>query len=420
MNVTVHSNGNGSSPVDIVVSEQDSDKILVSAKGASNNPFTFKVDSPDLWTPDTPKLYNIEITLGEDCIHSYTGFRTISRGVVDGVQRVLLNGEFYAFFSPLDQGFWPDGIYTPPTVEAMRYDLEQLKEVGFNAVRKHIKVEPALYYKAADELGFLIIQDMPSMRPDLPDPNGGCGSIRLEGPEAQQEFNRQLGVMVQQLRSYTSIFAWTIYNEEWGQSTDESKPWPEFELTDLVRSLDPTRLVNAVSGWTDHTAGDFDDNHHYSTPQCGSPFYSVQGSGPSGYNSAYDPSRIGFQGEFGGVGTQQLEGQHAWFTDPSMQTAYELANTTEMWNYRCIQNIEQLREQIERFSCSGGVWTQTTDVEGEVNGLLTYDRRVNRMDKDLWRDTIQSLYDAAAKRRNDTVTVEGRNVGMGGFQNVFP
>lgn len=146
----------------------------------------------------------------------------------------------------------------------------------------------------------------------------------------------------------------------------------------------------------------------------------MQGSGPSGYNSAYDPSRIGFQGEFGGVGTQQLEGQHAWFTDPSMQTAYELANTTEMWNYRCIQNIEQLREQIERFSCSGGVWTQTTDVEGEVNGLLTYDRRVNRMDKDLWRDTIQSLYDAAAKRRNDTVTVEGRNVGMGGFQNVFP
>jgi hypothetical protein len=261
--------------VGIVVSEQDSDKILVSAKGASNNPFTFQVDSPDLWTPDTPTLYNIEITLGEDCIHSYTGFRTISRGVVDGVQRVLLNGEFYAFFSPLDQGFWPDGIYTPPTVEAMRYDLEQLKEVGFNAVRKHIKVEPALYYKAADELGFLVIQDMPSMRPDLPDPNGGCGSIRLEGPEAQQEFNRQLGLMVQQLRSYTSIFAWTIYNEEWGQSTDDSKPWPEFELTDLVRSLDPTRLVNAVSGWTDHTAGDFDDNHHYSTPQCGSPFYSV-------------------------------------------------------------------------------------------------------------------------------------------------
>lgn len=298
----------------------------------------------------------------------------------------------------------------------MRYDLEKLKEVGFNAVRKHIKVEPALYYKAADELGFLIIQDMPSLRPDLPNPNDSCGTIRLESPDAQAEFNRQLGLLVEQLKSYTSIFAWTIYNEEWGQATEP--PFPEFPLTDLVRSLDPTRLVNAVSGWTDHTAGDFDDNHHYSTPQCGSPFWSVQGSGPSGYNSAYDPSRIGLQGEFGGVG-QQLPFEHAWFDDLAKQTAYELTNTTEAWNYRCIQNIVQLREQIERYACSGGVWTQTTDVEGEVNGLLSYDRRINRMDKELWSSTIQSLYDAAAKGGNGSVAITGRDAGLEGLQDVF-
>ncbi|KAL1641987.1 hypothetical protein SLS61_009870 [Didymella pomorum] len=417
VNVTVHSSTNSSSSYEVTIHELGSDTAKATATGTSGNPFIFNVKSPDLWTPDSPTLYNITVMLGSDTISSYTGFRTISRGMIDGIERPLLNGQFEFFWSPLDQGFWPDGIYTPPTVEAMRYDLEKLKEVGFNAVRKHIKVEPALYYKAADELGFLIIQDMPSLRPDLPDPNNSCGTIRLRDAAAQVEFNRQLSLLVEQLRSYTSIFAWTIYNEEWGQAT--SPPFPEFALTDLVRSLDPTRLVNAVSGWTDHTAGDFDDNHHYSTPQCGSPFWSVQGSGPSGYNSAYDPNRIGLQGEFGGVG-QQLPFEHAWFNDLAKQTAYELTNTTEAWNYRCIQNIVQLREQIERYACSGGVWTQTTDVEGEVNGLLSYDRRINRMDKELWSTTIQSLYDAAAKRGNGSVAITGRDAGLTGLQDILP
>jgi hypothetical protein len=413
----VHSSTNSSSSYEITVHELGSDTAKATATGTSGSPFIFQVDSPDLWTPSSPTLYNITVTLGSDTISSYTGFRTISRGVIDGIERPLLNGEFEFFWSPLDQGFWPDGIYTPPTVEAMRSDLQALKEVGFNAVRKHIKVEPALYYRAADELGLLIIQDMPSLRPDLPDPNDSCGTIRLRDAAAQSEFTRQLGLLVSQLRSHPSIFAWTIYNEEWGQAT--RAPWPEYDLTALVRALDPSRLVNAVSGWTDHGAGDFDDNHHYSTPQCGAPFWSVQGSGPSGSNSAYDPSRIGLQGEFGGVG-QRLSEEHAWFKDVANQTAYELANTTEAWNYRCIQNIVQLREQVERYACSGGVWTQTTDVEGEVNGLLSYDRRINRMDKELWSSTIQSLYDAAAKRGNASVAITGRDAGLEGLQEIFP
>jgi beta-galactosidase/beta-glucuronidase len=197
-----------------------------------------------------------------------------------------------------------DGIYTAPGVEAMTFDLQVLKRVGINMLRKHIKVEPALFYKACDELGLLVIQDMPSLRPDLPDPSNPCNTIRLEGPDAQAEFNRQLALLIEQLRSYPSIFAWTIYNEEWGQSTNA--PFPEFALTDMVKSLDPTRLVNAVSGWTDHTAGDFDDNHHYSTPQCGAPFWSTQGGG---FDSAYDERRIGLQGEFGGIGQYPPDGQ---------------------------------------------------------------------------------------------------------------
>lgn len=207
VNVTVHSSTNSSTPYQITIHELGSDAAKATATGNSGSPFTFKVDSPDLWTPNTPTLYNITVQLGSDSISSYTGFRTISRGEIDGIQRPLLNGNFEFFWSPLDQGFWPDGIYTPPTVEAMRSDLLALKEVGFNAVRKHIKVEPALYYKAADELGLLIIQDMPSLRPDLPDPNGTCGIIRLESPDAQEEFNRQLALLVEQLKSYPSIFA---------------------------------------------------------------------------------------------------------------------------------------------------------------------------------------------------------------------
>jgi len=347
--------------------------------------------------------------MGSDTIQSYTGFRTISKGVINGIQRPLLNGKFVFPFGTLDQGFWPDGIYTPPSVEAMVYDLQVLKRVGYNMVRKHIKVEPALFYRACDEIGMLVIQDMPSLRPDLPD--GGCGIIRLD-PSAQPEFDRQLGLMVEQLKSYPSIFAWTIYNEEWGQAT--SPPWPEFGLTDMVRQQDPTRLINAVSGWTDHRAGDFDDNHHYATPQCGTPFWSRQGGG---FDSAYDSSRIGLQGEFGGVGTEVTEDNfaHSWFKNVDRQQSYELANTTAVWNYRCHVLLRELREQIDMFACSGGVWTQTTDVEGEVNGMMTYDRKVIRMNETMWREDIQALYDAAEKRANNA-TILIRDSEMSGVQ----
>ena len=138
MNVTVHTNGNGSAPVEITVYEPHSTNVKATAKGTTNSAFVFTVDSPDLWSPDSPTLYNITVKVGSDTIRSYTGFRTVSRGVVNGIERQLLNGEFVFWFGTLDQGYWPDGLYTPPSREAMVYDLQTLKSVGYNMLRKHV------------------------------------------------------------------------------------------------------------------------------------------------------------------------------------------------------------------------------------------------------------------------------------------
>ncbi|PVH72689.1 glycoside hydrolase family 2 protein [Cadophora sp. DSE1049] len=379
VNVTVHSSSETSSPVEITLDGS-------THSGSSDAPFQFTVDSPDLWSPDSPTLYNFTVKLGDDEVKSYTGFRTISKAEVGGIVSPILNGEPVFMFGTLDQGFWPDGIYAPPSREAMVYDLQVLKKLNFNMVRKHIKVEPALFYQACDQLGLLVIQDMPSLRADgvLPD-------------DAQQaEFTRQLEVLINQHKSYPSIATWVIYNEGWGQLRDGV--YPEFGLTDLVRSIDPTRLIDSTTGWYDHGAGDFSDNHHYANPQCGTPFYSIN-------SSPFDPTRIGFQGEFGGIG-QNVSIDHLWNVQQAIDTinqTYEIDQTLDAWRYRGHFLLNELREQTEKYSCNGGVWTQTTDVEGEVNGLLTYDRRILRPDQETWSKDLQALYDAAAGRRNRSV-----------------
>jgi len=187
-----------------------------------------------------------------------------------------------------------------------------------------------------------------------------------------------------------------IYNEGWGQITDPY--YPEFGLTDLVRELDPTRLIDATTGWYDHGAGDFSDNHHYANPQCGAPFYSIQ-------SSPYDPSRIGIQGEFGGIG-HNVSIEHLWNVQEAIDTinqTYEIDTTLAAWNYRGHLLLSELEDQTKMYACSGGIWTQTTDVEGEVNGMLTYDRRFLRPDLKQWNADISALYDAAASRSNSSV-----------------
>ncbi|RMJ23724.1 Hydrolase [Aspergillus sp. HF37] len=383
VNATVHSIQKGGTPVKVTVHERDTGNKVASHTATSDEPFQFTVSSPQLWSPDSPHLYNVTVSMGPDHIRSYTGFRTVSKGKVDGVVRPLVNGEFTFHFGTLDQGYWPDGIYVPPNREAMVYDLNVLKKLGFNMVRKHIKVEPALFYQACDEIGLLVIQDMPSLRP--------LQGV-LPNQEQQDEFSRQLELLVEQHKSYPSIVTWVIYNEGWGQLI---QGYPEYELTARVRQIDPTRLVDSTSGWYDHGAGDFSDNHHYASPQCGTPFYSIE-------SSPYDPSRVGMQGEFGGIG-QNVSLTHLWNVPQainSINQTYEMETTIETWNYRGHALLSEIREQIQRFACSVGVWTQTTDVEGEVNGLLTYDRRMLRTDEKQWKADIQGLYDAAAARSN--------------------
>ncbi|QKX54330.1 uncharacterized protein TRUGW13939_01416 [Talaromyces rugulosus] len=393
VNTTVYTSQKNAEKVEVAIIDAKSGKSVASHQGLSNEPFHFTVSSPKLWSPDSPTLYNVTVTFGKDKIQSYTGFRTVSKGTVDGVVRPLLNGEFIFWFGTLDQGYWPDGLYTPPNREAMVYDIQTLKKLGFNMLRKHIKVETALFYRACDELGLMVIQDMPALRP--------LQSI-LPNDAQQQEFVRQLEVLVNQLKSYPSIVTWVIYNEGWGQLIEG---YPEFALTDLVKQLDPTRLVDSTTGWYDHGAGDFSDNHHYANPQCGTPFYSIS-------SSPFDPKRIGFQGEFGGIGNN-VSLEHLWNNQAainSINQTYEIDETIDSWNYRSHYLLSELKDQIELFSCSGGVWTQTTDVEGEVNGLLTYDRRVLRTDEKQWKADIQALYDAATARQNSTVSA--RSLGI--------
>ncbi|KAK0275242.1 hypothetical protein LTR35_011290 [Friedmanniomyces endolithicus] len=411
INATVSSSGNASAAVQIAVIDRKTNKTVATHNGASNVQCTFSVPSVSLWSPDSPTLYDITVSLGDDEISSYTGFRTIARGVVNGIERPLLNGEFIFQFGTLDQGFWPDGIYVPPNRDAMVYDLQTLKKLGFNMLRKHIKVESALYYQACDEMGLLIFQDMPALRPLQQHTLANCTIVTILPDAAQQaEFTRQLELLVVQQRNFPSIVTYIVYNEGWGQITTY---YPEFGLTDIVKQLDPTRLVDSTSGWYDHGAGDFSvrcrghplskleytdqtqDNHHYANPQCGSPFYSIA-------SSPYDPSRIGIQGEFGGIG-QNVSIEHLWNVQEAIDTinqTYEIDTTIEAWNYRGHRLLGELLDQVKMYSCSGGIWTQTTDVEGEVNGLLTYDRRVLRPDVAQWQADIQSLYTAASSRVN--------------------
>ena len=280
----------------ISVLDPKSGTTLATASGLVGQPIQLKVAKPELWSPDTPALYPVTVRVGTDVVRSYTGFRTIQRGSVDGVARILLNGKPIFVFGTLDQGYWPDGIYTPPNLDAMVWDLKLLKGLGFNMVRKHMKVETALFYHACDQLGLLVIQDMVALRPLQTKTLSDCSSVDILPNSTQQtEWRRQLEVLVNQLRNHPSIFTWVIYNEGWGQITKSY--YPEFGLTARVRELDPTRLIDSTSGWHDHGAGDYHDNHHYSSPQCGTPFYSTD-------SSPYVPAqgRIGFQGEFGGLG----------------------------------------------------------------------------------------------------------------------
>ncbi len=332
---------------------------------ANGKPAKVKIDKPQLWSPETPHLYTARVStqsdnragIGTDSVESYFAFRTVGVGPDEkGVPRLLLNGKPLFQVGPLDQGWWPDGLLTPPSDEAMRYDLEVLKKLGFNMLRKHIKVEPARYYYHCDTMGLLVWQDMPSAinrdKKQFIPPGGKADADDQFTAEEKKQFRAELKAMIDHLKFFPCVYCWVPFNEGWGQhDVNATLKW--------VKEYDPTRPVNGPSGWEDRGFGDMKDMHAY--------------PGPGMFPVMKD--RVSVLGEFGGLGLP-LKG-HLW-------------KDTGNWGYRTYKTTEELRTNYRALmlrlhplvgkGLSAAVYTQTTDVEIEVNGLLTYDREVIKVD----------------------------------------
>jgi hypothetical protein len=332
-------------------------------RGKVGEPIVIPVESPRLWSPGSPFLYDLGVVLMDgdkpvDGVKSYFGLRKIEVAADGGVQKLLLNGKFLFQIGTLDQGFWPDGIYTAPTDEALRYDIEITKKLGFNLIRKHVKVEPERWYYWADKLGILVWQDMPS------------GNNRT--PESKTQFEAELECLVRTHRNHPAIISWVVFNEGWGQYDTE-------RLTGWVKGLDPTRFVNNASGWTDRGAGDVIDMHNYPGP--GSP--------------RPEARRAAVLGEFGGLGLA-VPG-HTWSKE---SWGYQGMAGNEQLTRRYTQLLQKTWGLVEQPGLCAAVYTQITDVETECNGLLTYDRTVVKPD----------LEKVAAANRGEVARVEIREV----------
>jgi hypothetical protein len=326
-------------------------KVVGHVTGPAGEELQVPVPQARLWTPDNPFLYTLKVELGADAVSSYAGMRKISIGKDEkGLTRILLNGKFVFHSGPLDQGFWPDGLYTAPTDEALRFDIAEMKRLGFNMVRKHLKVEPARWYYWCDQLGLLVWQDMPCA-------DGGTGGNKevdgvVKSPEAAQIFEAELKAMIEAYYNHPSIVLWTIFNENWGQ-------YDTPRITKWVKELDPSRVVSSTSGWFDHNVGDVLDVHNYPTPIC----------------PPAEVARVVVLGEFGGLGLTIPK--HTWIEKNAW-------GYTGMSGERALTRkyVEYWREvwRLKETGLSAAVYTQLTDVETECNGLFTYDRKHLKVD----------------------------------------
>lgn len=344
----------------------------VVASGASDtHQITLDIPSPRAWTPDDPFLYHVLVRFKDrgpvDEVRSYFGLREIRVGKDDaGAPRLLLNGRPLFQFGPLDQGFWPDGLYTAPTDAALRFDVEAVKAMGGNMLRKHVKVEPELFYNWCDRLGVLVWQDIPS--PFFHSEGDNPHANPPPTPEWKANFEREMRDIIGARGGHPSIVMWVPFNEGWGQSDMD---WAK-SMVDLAAKLDPTRLVNNASGWTDMGNGDVIDIHVYPGP--GSP--------------AIEPERAAVLGEFGGLGLP-LDG-HTWLAKNNW--GYVSYPNQEKLTEAYIGLIDRLPLLIARGLCAA-VYTQTSDVEIEVNGWLTYDRKVWKINPELAKAAAFKLYE---------------------------
>jgi len=366
--ISVSSNGQVVAGIDIIA---DKEAVL-------------KIEKPELWSPDSPKLYDLSLTLtnasGEviDRVNSYFGMRKISLGDLNGTKYLFLNNEPLFQYGPLDQGWWPDGLYTPPSDEAMKYDIEVTKQLGFNMIRKHIKVEPDRWYYHCDKLGMLVWQDMPSGMVIIPEEgkerpahvqhvgrNDPDLNVRTEDA-AQYEL--ELRRMIDIHYNSPAIVVWVPFNEGWGQ-------YATCRIAKMVKDFDPTRLVDAVTGWALRPCGDLYDIHTYQIEVLVPP-------------TSLD--RASVIGEYGGIGYPIKD--HLW--NPEMrnwgyQTYQSEKELFDAYKYK----FDQIVEMKKMKGLSAAVYTQTTDVEGEVNGLMTYDRKVIKFPVEKLKEIHSALFE---------------------------
>ena len=313
-----------------------------------------------LWTPDHPHLYDLSVIVlnkGKVVDHVCSYFAMRSFGTMrdnNGIVRLTLNGRPIFQYGPLDQGWWPDGLYTAPTDEALAFDIEKTKELGFNMIRKHVKVEPARWYYHCDRLGMIVWQDMPSggRGPGWKDDQYFDGPESMRSRESEECYKKEWKEIIESLISQPCIGVWVAFNESWGQ-------FKTTEIVEMTKTLDPTRLVNPASGGNFYPCGDILDLHHYPEPKM----------------VLYDPTRATVLGEYGGIG-RKVEG-HTWVKDQGW--GYVEFDSEEKVTDTYVDYAEQLYKMVPQ-GFSAAVYTQTTDCETELNGLMTYDRKVIKLD----------------------------------------
>jgi beta-galactosidase/beta-glucuronidase len=325
----------------------DGGHAIAIGTGTAGRELDLAIPHPHLWSPDDPHLYTLKVTLvgagaSPDAVASYFAMRKISLGRdAQGQMRMLLNNHFVFEMGTLDQGYWPAGVYTAPTDAALRYDIAITKQLGFNLIRKHAKVEPPRWYYWADKLGILVWQDMPQMF---------LAKGQTLTPAASAEFEKEWRAEIAEFYNHPSIIVWTTFNEGWGQHDTAA-------LVALTKQLDPSRLVNDASGWTDMGVGDLQDTHAY--------------PGPGDKPPATDRATV--DGEFGGV-TMAVAG-HMWTTQ-KLKGYGAVLHDSRLVTSRYQDLLKKIAALRTSDNLSAAVYTQITDVEQEINGLLTYDRAV--------------------------------------------
>ena len=335
-------------------------KTVASGKALGGQPVEVIMPEGFLtWTPDHPHLYDMKVSVLEngkmvDEVGSYFAMRCFgTQRDESGMMRLTLNGRPIFQFGPLDQGWWPDGLYTAPTDDALAFDVEKTKELGFNMIRKHVKVEPARWYYHCDRLGMIVWQDMPSggRGPGWQTEQYFDGPESLRSMESEACYKKEWREIIESLISQPCIGVWVPFNESWGQFKTP-------EIVEMTKQLDPTRLVNPASGGNFYPCGDILDLHHYPEPKM----------------VLYDPTRATVLGEYGGIG-RKVEG-HTWVKDQGW--GYVEFDTEEKVTDTYVEYAELLYKMAFQ-GFSAAVYTQTTDCETELNGLMTYDREVVKL-----------------------------------------